>query len=232
MKLLGYLSLLMGVFLILMSFVVLSTGESGIYSLLSRQGKINPTHLTGVYDFSSSQAIYDNKVLPVPRYIAQTFPDTQILGETNVAKRIEVDLSNQRLYAFEGENKIFDFAVSTGKWNKTPQGVFRIWIKLKYTLMKGGSEALGTNYYLPNVPYTMFFYNEKVPKTEGYGIHGAYWHNNFGRPMSHGCINMREDDVKQIYYWANPELKGQQGIKASSDNPGTEVIIYGETPTS
>ena len=78
----------------------------------------------------------------------------------------------------------------------------------------------------------MFFYNEKVPKTEGYGIHGAYWHNNFGHPMSHGCINMKEEDVKQIYYWANPELKGQQGIKATQDNPGTEIIIYGETPTT
>ena len=62
--------------------------------------------------------------------------------------------------------------------------------------MKGGSKALGTFYDLANVPYVMYYY-------QGYGIHGAYWHNNFGHPMSHGCINMRPEEAGIVYSWAD-----------------------------
>ncbi|MGE5251028.1 MAG: L,D-transpeptidase, partial [Bacteroidota bacterium] len=50
--------------------------------------------------------------------------------------------------------------------------------------------------YLPNVPYTMYFY-------KGYGLHGTYWHNNFGTPMSHGCVNLRIEDSKWLYNFAS-----------------------------
>ena len=90
--------------------------------------------------------------------------------------------------------------------------------------MTGGSKDLGTYYYLPNVPYTMFFYKD-------YGIHGAYWHDNFGHPMSHGCVNMRIDDAEKLFYWANPILpQNINSITATEENPGTKVIIYGTTP--
>ena len=62
--------------------------------------------------------------------------------------------------------------------------------------MAGGSKALGTYYYLPNVPCTMYFY-------KGYGLHGTYWHNNFGHPMSHGCVNMKTEEACTLFDWAS-----------------------------
>ena len=54
----------------------------------------------------------------------------------------------------------------------------------------------GPGYYLPNVPYTMYFY-------QGYGLHGTYWHHNFGTPMSHGCVNLATPDAEWLYNWAS-----------------------------
>ena len=153
-----------------------------------------------------------------------------VLGGTNLGKRIEIDLTNQHLYAYEDNQRIYDFLISSGKWGRTPTGNFRIWIKLRYTLMTGGSKLLSTYYYLPNVPYTMFFYNDVVPQWRGFGIHGTYWHSNFGHPMSHGCINMKTEEAELLYYWAQPDLLGKSSIWASADNPGTEVVIYGDAP--
>lgn len=154
---------------------------------------------------------------------------SNVLGETSGDyKRIQVDLTNQRLYAFEGTTKIFDFPVSTGKWNKTPTGDFRIWIWLRYTRMSGGNQAAGTYYNLPNVPYTMYYYNDVTPKAWGYSLHGAYWHDNFGNPMSHGCVNMRIEDAGKIFYWTNPLVKNV--AYATAENPGTLITVYGTTP--
>ena len=120
-----------------------------------------------------------------------------ILGETSVdeSKWIEVDLSEQRLYMKENGNTVNSFLVSTGKWYPTPTGSYRIWTKLTSTRMQGGSKKLGTYYNLPNVPHTMYYY-------KGYGIHGAYWHNNFGNPMSHGCVNMKPEEAQIVFNWA------------------------------
>jgi lipoprotein-anchoring transpeptidase ErfK/SrfK len=104
---------------------------------------------------------------------------------------IDVDLSEQRLYALEGDTVIASFLVSTGVYTSpTVTGQFHIYVKLLSTLMEGDG------YYLPNVPYTMYFYYD-------YGIHGTYWHNNFGHPMSHGCINMYTPDAEWLFYWAS-----------------------------
>ena len=126
-----------------------------------------------------------------------------------VEKRVEVDLTNQRLYALEDNRVIYNFTVSTGKpWWPTPTGTFLPWIKLLSTRMIGGSWAAGTYYNLPNVPYVVYFY-------QGYGLHGTYWHNNFGIPMSHGCVNLRTVDAEKIYYWIEMT---------------TPITIYGTTP--
>ncbi len=103
---------------------------------------------------------------------------------------IDVDLSNQRLYAYQGNTLVASFIVSTGTArHPTVTGRYRIYLKLLYT------DMAGPGYYLPDVPYTMYFY-------KGYAIHGTYWHNNFGVPMSHGCVNMRIDDAAWLYAWA------------------------------
>src|SRR5206468_6048083 len=112
--------------------------------------------------------------------------------------------------------------ISSGKWHPTPTGDFHIWIWLRATRMTGGSQANGTFYDLPNVPYTMYFYNDQIAKTSGYSLHGAYWHNNFGHPMSHGCVNMRPDDAKTLFYWADPPVSGKVTDEASS----TPITIY------
>lgn len=89
---------------------------------------------------------------------------------------IDVDLSDQLVYAYEGDQIVNTFLVSTGTWqHPTVTGQFHIYVKYLYTDMEG------PGYYLPDVPYTMYFY-------DGYGMHGTYWHSNFGTPMSHGCI--------------------------------------------
>jgi lipoprotein-anchoring transpeptidase ErfK/SrfK len=103
---------------------------------------------------------------------------------------IDVNLSTQRLHAYDGHDLIKTFVVSTGlPGTPTVTGRFRVYIKYTSTLMAG------PGYYLPNVPWTMYFYN-------GYGIHGTYWHNNFGVPMSHGCVNMQNDDAEWLFYFS------------------------------
>jgi hypothetical protein len=95
--------------------------------------------------------------------------------------------------------------------------------------MSGGDPAIHTYYDLPNVPFTMFFYNENVGKTRGFALHGAYWHNNFGHPMSHGCINISNENAEHLYNWADP-FPTSTMTYATYDDPGTAVTIYGETP--
>jgi lipoprotein-anchoring transpeptidase ErfK/SrfK len=104
---------------------------------------------------------------------------------------IDVNLSQQMVYAYEGDTIVASFLVSTGvPAYPTVTGRYHIYIKLVSTLMEG------PGYYLPNVPYTMYFY-------KGYGLHGTYWHSNFGHPMSHGCVNMYTPDSKWLFYWAS-----------------------------
>ena len=114
----------------------------------------------------------------------------QYPAKGNGARWIDVNLSEQRVYAYEGDVIVNSFLVSTGT-ARTPTvtGKFKIWIKLKSTTMRG------PGYYLTNVPYTMYFH-------KGYGLHGTYWHNNFGTPMSHGCVNLSIPDSEWLYYWA------------------------------
>lgn len=188
--------------------------------------------LSGIKE-EAREALWHGAKVDIPSIAAPLakviLPKEPVLGETTGGKRIEVDLTHQRVYAFEGENKVFDFPTSTGKWYPTPTGEFRIWVKLRYTKMEGGNPADNTYYYLPNVPYVMFFANNKIAKSRGFGLHGTYWHNNFGHPMSHGCVNMRTEDVAQLYTWAEPTTGGNTTY-ATADNPGTRLVIYGQAP--
>ena len=104
---------------------------------------------------------------------------------------IDVNLSRQRLTAYQGNTPVFSALISGGL-PRTPTvvGRFKVNTKLTSTRMRG------PGYDLPNVPYTMYFYR-------GYAIHGTYWHNNFGRPMSHGCVNMRTADAAWLFNWAS-----------------------------
>ncbi len=165
----------------------------------------------------------------VPSYVADIMP-RDVLGEASGGnKRIEVNLSNQTLYAFQDDHLVYTFPVSTGKWYPTPTGQFHIWVKLRYTVMTGGNKDWGTYYYLPNVPYVMFFYNDEIVKYRGFSLHGTYWHSNFGHPMSHGCVNMRTEDAQTLYYWTTPTVTANTTY-ATAEDPGTLIVIYGTTP--
>ena len=90
----------------------------------------------------------------------------------------------------QGDQVVNKFRVSTGRWpTVTVTGVYRVYVKYRYASMSGA------DYYLPNVPYVMYFY-------KGYGLHGTYWHNNFGTPMSHGCVNLKTVDAGWLYNWS------------------------------
>ncbi len=109
----------------------------------------------------------------------------------NGVRWIDVDLTNQMVYAYEGDVIVNSFLVSTGTWlMPTVTGQYKIYVKYRSAKMSG------PGYYLPNVPYIMYFY-------KGYGLHGTYWHNNFGTPMSHGCVNLSIPDAEWLYGWAS-----------------------------
>lgn len=183
--------------------------------------------LSGRYDPNPGKSIFLGQVINPPQELAQA-QENSVLGETTGAnKHIYVDLSQQHLYAYEGDKIAFDFPISSGKWRPTPTGDFKIWIKLRYTRMTGGE---GADFYdLPNVPYVMFFYNSDVPQAAGFSLHGAYWHNNFGHPMSHGCVNISPLNAEKLYNWASPTATGNSTY-ATSEDPGTIVTIYGTAP--
>ncbi len=109
----------------------------------------------------------------------------------NGERWIDVDLSDQMTYAYEGDQLVASFLVSTGTWqHPTVTGQYNIYVKYVY------ADMAGPGYYLPDVPYVMYFY-------DGYGLHGTYWHSNFGTPMSHGCINLTIPDAEWLFYWAD-----------------------------
>jgi lipoprotein-anchoring transpeptidase ErfK/SrfK len=104
---------------------------------------------------------------------------------------IEVNLSTQRLIAWEGKKPVHAVIVSTGKASTpTRTGVYAVETKLRSARMQGD------DYDVPDVPYTMYY-------SGGYAIHGAYWHNRFGTPVSHGCVNVAVDHAERLFSWAS-----------------------------
>jgi lipoprotein-anchoring transpeptidase ErfK/SrfK len=135
--------------------------------------------------------IYVGQVLTIP-----VWPPTP---KTDDGKLIIVILSEQKVYVYQSGILINTFIVSTGvAAHPTVTGHYKIYVKYVSDTMSGDG------YYLPNVPWIMYFY-------QGYSFHGTYWHHNFGHPMSHGCVNMYTPDAEWLFNWAHV---------------GTEVWIY------
>ncbi len=166
-------------------------------------------------------------VVPPPSF-AEVFADAQ-MGADGVPeypiipteeKWISIDLDHQRLYAWEGNKLLKRFAISSGK-AKTPTvtGVFRIWAKVSSQTMQGGSRAAGDYYNLPNVQWVQYFYRD-------YALHGAYWHNKFGTPTSHGCVNLTNTDAKWLFDWASPTVSYRGWHFMDASNPGTLVVVH------
>jgi lipoprotein-anchoring transpeptidase ErfK/SrfK len=134
---------------------------------------------------------------PAPTFVAVSSASThpQPVGLAPGEKWIDVDLSEQHLTAYEGSVPVFQSLVSTGTAaHPTVTGQFRIWLRFQSQDMDG--YRLGFNYYLRNVPYVQYFYQD-------YALHGTFWHNNFGTPMSHGCVNLPTPAAEWLFFWSD-----------------------------
>lgn len=140
-------------------------------------------------------------------------------GVPEGAKWIHVDLSEQTLVAYEGDRPVFTTTVSSGReGHETPVGVFRIQSKHVSTTMDdlaSGPEA----YSIEDVPWTMYFQGN-------YALHGAFWHNQFGRVRSHGCVNLAPADARFLFGWSTPTLPASwHGVFATPANAGTYISV-------
>lgn len=131
----------------------------------------------------------------LPTYSEQLWVPPKPTPDPNAARWIEVNLSWQYLIAWQGDVRVIESYVSTGKPGfETPTGTFSILSKLESQDMAG---VIGGEYYdVPGVPWVMYFTGG------GHAIHGTYWHSNFGTPMSHGCVNLPIDVAYWLYMWA------------------------------
>lgn len=129
---------------------------------------------------------------PIPLALGAPWPRPAGVGDTE--RWIAVNLSTQTLVAYEGDTPVFETLVSSGlpQW-PTVTGQYRTYMKYESQTMNG--YLLGYDYFLPDVPYVMYFY-------EDYAIHGTYWHSSFGTPMSHGCVNVSTPDAGWLFNWA------------------------------
>jgi lipoprotein-anchoring transpeptidase ErfK/SrfK len=132
---------------------------------------------------------------------------------------VHVDLSSQTLVAYEGDRAVFATLVSSGREGfETPTGTIRIQSKHVSATMDDTASATEA-YSIEDVPWTMYF--------EGsFALHAALWHDQFGRPRSHGCVNLAPADARWLFQWTGPVLPpGWHGVVASSRRQGSWVHI-------
>ena len=174
---------------------VVQPGEG--LAAIGRQYGVDWALIAGANNITDPNTIYAGMVLKIPSVL--TPPTTM---ETSAGappgppaavangKSIKVVLHEQRVYVYENGQMIHTMLGSSGlPMTPTVQGDFKIYVKYTAQLM------VGPDYYLPGVPWVMYFY-------EGYSFHGTYWHHNFGHPMSHGCVNLPTDEALWLYNWA------------------------------
>ncbi|HZO13124.1 MAG TPA: L,D-transpeptidase, partial [Polyangiaceae bacterium] len=147
----------------------------------------------------------------------------------NIARKntkwIDISIQRQVLVLYEGKKPIFATMVSTGKdgigdpetTHSTPRGIFRI--RDKHVTATMSSQQLGEEFELTDVPWTQYFQH-------GYALHAAYWHSEFGRPRSHGCVNLSPLDAYRIFQWTTPELADNwHGVEAG-ETMGSGTLLY------
>ena len=138
-------------------------------------------------------------------------------------KHIDVSIEDQRVYAYEGENLVFTSSVATGvvknKANySTPTGVFRINYKRPSRHMIHTDRIGPNDDDLFGVPWVTYFTDS------GVAFHGTYWHNNYGEPRSHGCVNLPIAAARWIYLWTLPQVPPKERTFVSRN--GTTVRVF------
>lgn len=175
---------------------VVQAGEH-LASIAARYGLSYPT-LAMANNISNPNHIYSGQrlVIPAQDYAPGSYVPQQAAASSAPAptitsgKQVIVDLSDQRVYAYENGVLLRNVLVSTGTAAfPTVQGNYKVYLKYESQTMSG------PGYNLPGVPYVLYFY-------KGYSLHGTYWHSNFGTPMSHGCVNMPTPEAQWLFNWA------------------------------
>jgi hypothetical protein len=142
-------------------------------------------------------------------------------------KRVEVDLLHQTMSCYEGNAEVFFCTVSTGgkydaegnpidTWS-TPVGRHSIWRKMVSVHMTGGTT--GGGYDLPGIGWTVLF------SGNGVAVHSTFWHNSYGIPRSHGCVNARPEDARFIFRWTQPSVEYEAGDVTISGDGSTKVFV-------
>lgn len=159
--------------------------------LIAKEYGVSIDDILALNDLVNPDVIYAGQELIIPAVgVYQPSAANAPSAPTGIGKEIVVSVNTQRIYAYENGQLVRSHLVSTGlPETPTVYGDYHIYIKL------AADDMAGPGYYLPQVPYTMYFY-------QGYAIHGTYWHNSFGRPMSHGCVNLPSSEAEWFYNWA------------------------------
>jgi lipoprotein-anchoring transpeptidase ErfK/SrfK len=159
--------------------------------LIAREYGVSVEDIVRLNNLSNPDLLYVGQELIIPAAGVYVPSGADVPpAPTATGKSILVSTGHQRIYAYENGQLVHTHLVSTGLPDTpTVSGDYKIYVKYTATDMSG------PDYYLPQVPYTMYFY-------QGYGIHGTYWHNSFGRPMSHGCVNLPVDEAQWFFNWA------------------------------
>lgn len=155
------------------------------------------------------------------RLIGRVIPNTTPPEGIDNGRWIEVNLKDQTVAVYDQNQLVFATLIASGIepfWTKP--GLFQIYQKHDSTPMRGAFEADRSDaYYLEDVPWTMYY-------DEARALHGAYWHNGFGSPRSHGCVNMSVGDSRWLYDWAS-EGDWVYVWDPSGETP-TDPAVYGE----
>jgi hypothetical protein len=149
--------------------------------------------------------------------VARATEPPEIVGEGE--RWIDVDLDQQTVVAYEGTTPVYATLVSTGRVrHRTPTGVFRISRKVAERTMNSMADS-DEQYTVEKVPWTFYF-------DTGYALHAAFWHNGFGRPRSHGCVNLSPHDARRLYGWTSPAVApGWSEVYGHAQQPGSVVRI-------
>jgi hypothetical protein len=142
---------------------------------------------------------------------------TPISGD-RVDKKIVVDLAQQEMTCFEDDTPIFSARTATGYApNYTPRGEYEVVRKSHTSYMIGGAGA--DHYDLPGVSFPTYFTRSAI------AVHGTYWHNDYGRPRSHGCVNVLSDAAQFVFRWTAPAVPYDQHVILVKRGEGTKVVV-------
>jgi lipoprotein-anchoring transpeptidase ErfK/SrfK len=158
---------------------------------------------------------------------AVTEPGTRPSDVAPDEKWVDVDLSSKTLVLFVGDEPVYAALVSPGKRSRdkkkdhaTPTGSWRIREKHVTVTMDGDGASGDLPYSIEDVPFVAYYKGS-------YALHGAFWHSNFGREMSHGCVNLSPRDARVVFDFVEPRLpKGWHAVWATKAKPGSLVVVH------